>query len=173
MPDPLPDHSDLEDVEIVSAENQDHAAILALFRKGLIEGHVRENDTGADVENLRDAYFADDRESGFWVARHQGEVIGMIGVQKTSDNTAEVRRLRVHEQYRRMGVGTRLMERALAFCQEKGYLKVILDVRIERAPAIALFEKFGFSLARTRELDGRKMLDFYVDLYRDPNSNAS
>jgi ribosomal protein S18 acetylase RimI-like enzyme len=47
---------------------------------------------------------------------------------------------------------------------------VILDVRIERGPAIALFQKFGFQLARSREIAGRKMLDFYLDLYRDPGS---
>jgi len=45
---------------------------------------------------------------------------------------------------------------------------VMLDVRIERGPAIKLFEKFGFKLARQRELDGRKILDFYLDIYSEP-----
>ncbi len=72
----------------------------------------------------------------------------------------------MREAYRRHGVGTRLMEHALTFCRRNGYLKVILDVRIERGPAISLFEKFGFQLARAREIDGRRMLDFYFDLYR-------
>ena len=45
-----------------------------------------------------------------------------------------------------------------------------LDVRIERGPAIALFEKFGFQLTRTREHNGRRMLDFYLDLYREPSA---
>ncbi len=94
----------------------------------------------------------------------------MVGVQKTSEHEAEIRRLRVRADYRRKGLGTRLMEQALSFCRHHGYLKVTLDVRIERGPAIALFEKFGFSLNRTREVDGRKMLDFYLDLYREPSS---
>jgi ribosomal protein S18 acetylase RimI-like enzyme len=172
MTDETAQQFEIEQVEIVTAADEDHPAILELFREGLDEGHIRANDTGADVENLREAYFSDDGESGFWVARFHGEVIGMIGVQKTSENTAEVRRLRVRDNYRRRGVGTRLMETALTFCQEHSYLKVVLDVRIERGPAIALFEKFGFVLARTREIDGRKMLDFYVDLYREQNHNS-
>jgi hypothetical protein len=45
-------------------------------------------------------------------------------------------------------------------------------VRIERGPAIALFTKFGFSLARSRDIDGRKLLDFYLDLYRDPKTST-
>ena len=44
--------------------------------------------------------------------------------------------------------------------------KTGFDVRIERGPAIALFEKFGFTLTRTREHSGRQMLDFYLDLYQ-------
>ena len=39
---------------------------------------------------------------------------------------------------------------------------------IERGPAIALFQKFGFKHGRTREIGGRKLLDFYIDLYSDP-----
>ena len=65
-------------------------------------------------------------------------------------------------------VGAVLMEQALKFCQHHGYLKVVLDVRIERGPAIALFQKFGFKHGRTREIGGRKLLDFYIDLYSDP-----
>ncbi len=151
-----------------SAEPGDFDEIRALFHAGVGEGHVRENDTGADIEDLEAGYFSDEGDSCFWVATHGDEIIGMIGVQKTSDNVAEVRRLRVRHDFRRRGVGTKLMEQALVFCQRKGYLKVMLDVRIELEPARALFEKSGFTLARTREISGRKTLDFYLDLYRDP-----
>ena len=148
--------------------DDDHAAVRDLFENGLIEGFVAENDTGADMENIAEAYFSDEGQSALWVADYDESVIGMIGVQKTSDHGAEIRRLRVRSDYRRKGVGAKLMEQALTFCRHHGYLKVTLDVRIERGPAIALFEKFGFQLNRTREINGRRMLDFYVDLYREP-----
>ena len=150
------------------AAEDDHAAVRDLFRAGLIEGLVPENDTGADMENINEAYFSDEGQSALWVADYDSAIVGMVGVQKTSDHGAEVRRLRVHADFRRKGVGAKLMEQALSFCRHHGYLKVTLDVRIERGPAIALFEKFGFQLNRTREINGRRMLDFYVDLYSDP-----
>ena len=156
-------------VAVRPAAQRDHPAVRQLFRAGLREGHVPDNDTGADIENIAEAYFSDSGQSGLWVADYQRDVIGMVGVQKTSDHEAEVRRLRVRQDYRRQGVGTMLMEHALAFCRHHGYLKVILDVRIERGPAIALFGKFGFQLNRMREVNGRKMLDFYLDLYREPS----
>ncbi len=159
----------LDDILVRPAQEEDYSAVRELCRAGLHEGLVPDNDTGADLETLHDAYFSDDGQSNFWVARYDDNVVGMIGVQKTSQDTAEIRRLRVREGHRRHGVGTKLVEQALTFCRHHGYLKIILDVRIERGPAIALFEKFGFQLARSREVGGRKMLDFYFDLYRDPS----
>ena len=159
----------LDDIVVRPAQEEDYSAVRELFRAGLHEGLVPDNDTGADIETLHGAYFSDDGQSNFWVARYGDKVVGMIGVQKTSQDTAEIRRLRVREGHRRHGVGTKLVEQALTFCRHHAYLKIILDVRIERGPAIALFEKFGFQLARSREVGGRKMLDFYFDLYRDPS----
>jgi len=167
MPDP-PAEFDINDLTIRLAEPRDHGAIRELFLQGLLEGQLRENDTGADIDNLDAGYFSDEGASGFWVASLSEFVIGMIGVQKLRENSAEIRRLRVREAFRRRGVGTRLMQHAIEMCREKGYLKVTLDVRIERGPAIAMFEKCGFTLARTRDHDGRKTLDFYLDLYREP-----
>ena len=148
--------------------DDDHGAVRDLFENGLIEGFVADNDTGADMENIAEAYFSDEGQSALWVADYDQTVIGMIGGQKPSDHGAGIRRLRVRSDYRRQGVGVRLMEQALAFCLHHSYLKVSLDVRIERGPAIALFEQFGFQLNRTREVDGRRLLDFYLDLYREP-----
>jgi ribosomal protein S18 acetylase RimI-like enzyme len=168
MPEPRIDMLKPKDVDIRLAEDADHAAIRRLFNEGLLEGQLRDNDTGADIENLREGYFSDDGASAFWVARRRRKLIGMIGVQKTADNTAELRRLRVHPDYRRRGVGSLLMARALDFCRRHGYLKVILDVRIDRPPAIAMLKKFGFAHTRTREIGSRKTLDFYLDIYSEP-----
>lgn len=162
------DEFDPKEIEIRLATEEDFRVVRQLYSAGLLEGQVPENDTGADMENLEAAYLADDGQSGFWVAAHRGQIVGMVGVQHTADESVEVRRLRVREGYRRKGLGTRLMEKALTFCQHHGYLKIVLDVRIERAPAISMFENFGFKLTRTREVAGRKLLDFYLDLYRDP-----
>jgi GNAT superfamily N-acetyltransferase len=159
---------DSTEMTIRLATKAEHAAVRELFAAGMIEGQVPGNDTGADIENLDEGYFSDEGASGFWVATADDAVIGMIGVQRTRANTAEIRRLRVRDGYRRKGVGTALLRHAIDFCHRHGYLKVVLDVRIERGPAISMFEKFGFSLARTREIENRRTLDFFLDLYREP-----
>ena len=167
MGDPIRERVPL-DLEIRLATAHDHRVIRELYYEGVLAGRVHLNDTGADIENIQEGYFADEGESGFWVATLVGEVVGMVGVQKISEHTAEIRRLRVSEVHRRKGIGTRLMEHATAFCRQRGYLKVALDVQMDRGPAIALFEKSGFKLSRTREINGRKLLDFFLDLYSEP-----
>ena len=142
------------------------AVLRELFEKSRVEGQTRENDTGADLDYLVAGYF-ECKDSGFWVAQYEEWIVGMIGVQRVSDNSAEIRRLRVRDAYRRNGIGTKLMLYAIEFCKEKQFLKVVLDVRIERSPAIQLFDTFGFLHGRERETEGRTTIDFYLDLYSD------
>ncbi len=150
------------------ATSEDIPVLRELFEAGVYEGQVHINDTGADIEQLDEAYFSRDAEGCFWVAVRRDEIAGMIGVQRLDDSVAEMRRLRVRPQFRRQGIASALMEHAIRFCRDHDYLKVVLDVRVERQPAIQLFEKFGFYLSRIREQDGRRTLDFFVDLYSDP-----
>jgi ribosomal protein S18 acetylase RimI-like enzyme len=94
------------------------------------------------------------------------EIVGMVGVQQHEDNVGEIRRLRVRHDYRRRGIGSALVERALKFCRDRGYLKIALDTFMEREPAIRLFEKFHFRHSRTRSVMGKEVMHFYLDLYQ-------
>ncbi len=157
-------HTDL--MNIRSATSDDVSVLRDLFERSRLEGQTRENDTGADLDYLTEGYF-ECKDSCFWVAEYEEWIVGMIGVQRLSDDSAEIRRLRVRDIFRRKGVGTILMQHAILFCKEKQYLKVVLDVRIERGPAISMFNTFGFLQGRERDLKGRQLRDFYLDLYSD------
>ncbi|MBT4529933.1 MAG: GNAT family N-acetyltransferase [Phycisphaerae bacterium] len=148
------------------ATHDDISILQELFERSRLEGQIRENDTGADLNHLDDGYF-ECKDSCFWVAEFANCIVGMIGVQRINDSSAEVRRLRVRDSFRRKGIGSRLMHHAISFCREKQFLKVVLDVRIEREPAIKMFDSFGFLQGRERDLKGRQLRDFYLDLYSD------
>jgi ribosomal protein S18 acetylase RimI-like enzyme len=151
----------------------DLASCTALYREGLLGGKIAENDTGLDIDDIERAYMSSPG-SHFWVAEAQNEVVGMIGVQHHDDDVGEIRRLRVRHDWRRRGIGSALIETALKFCQEKGYLKIALDTFVEREPAIKLFEKFHFRHHRTRTIGDKQILHFYLDLYqRDDRSRSS
>jgi ribosomal protein S18 acetylase RimI-like enzyme len=144
---------------------KDLPACRELYVGGLVGGAIAENDSGLDIDDIESAYMKTPGNH-FWVAQVQdGPVVGMIGVQHHEEGVGEIRRLRVHEQYRRRGIGSKLMETALRFCQDQQYLKITLDTFMEREPAIRLFEKFRFRHSRTRESHGKEMMYFYLDIY--------
>ena len=161
QPEPVP-------FSIRSFRAKDLGSCAQLYREGLLGGKIAENDTGLDMDDVQSAYLANPG-SHFWVAETTDEpkqVVGMIGVQQHEDNVGEIRRLRVSKDFRRKGIGSALVEKALEFCQKKGYLKITLDTFMEREPAIKLFEKFHFRHSRTRTVSGKEIMHFYLDLYQ-------
>jgi ribosomal protein S18 acetylase RimI-like enzyme len=73
--------------------------------------------------------------------------------------------LRVRPDNQRRGIGAKLMETALKFCQDHQYLKVTLDTYMDHEPAVRLFEKFRFRHSRSRVVGGKELRYFYLDLY--------
>src|SRR4051812_10366686 len=119
---------------IRSYRDGDADACAQLYREGLLGGKIAENDTGLDMDDIPAAYLASSG-SHFWVAEMlTKEIVGMIGVQQHEDSVGEIRRLRVRHDLRRRGIGSALVETALKFCQQHGYLKITLDTFMEREP---------------------------------------
>ena len=159
------DGSDDAHAEIRTFRASDLPACRTLYVEGMIGGKIAENDTGLDIDDIESAYMKTPGNS-FWVAEvPQDGVVGMIGVQHHEEGVGEIRRLRVSEHHRRRGIGSKLVETALKFCADQHYLKITLDTFMEREPAIKLFEKFRFRHNRTRNVGGKDLMYFYLDLY--------
>jgi GNAT superfamily N-acetyltransferase len=172
-------HAPHEPYVIRSFRREDIAACTQLYVEGLLGGRIAENDTGLDIDDIDRAYM-NKPGSHFWIAETVApladsggaaaagtkQVIGMIGVQQHEDNVGEIRRLRVRQDFRRRGIGSALVETALKFCRDRGYLKIALDTFMEREPAVRLFEKFHFRHSRTRNVMGKEVMHFYLDLYQ-------
>jgi ribosomal protein S18 acetylase RimI-like enzyme len=158
-------------IRVRSFRAEDLPACRKLYVQGLLGGRLAENDSGLDIDDIEHAYM---RTPGnhFWIAETIGnsdgqppQIVGMVGVQHHEQGVGEIRRLRVREDLRRRGIGSRLIETALNFCQEHNYLKIALDTFMEREPAIKLFEKFRFRHSRSRNVAGKELMYFYLDLY--------
>jgi ribosomal protein S18 acetylase RimI-like enzyme len=144
----------------------DAAACKALYVEGLIAPKLADNDTGLDIEDIRAAYVPDDGGQFFVAVNAAGEVVGMIGVQPAEPGVGEIRRLRVRPDHRRRGIGHKLVETAVGYCRDRGYVKVMFDTYLDREPALNLFNKFHFHHTRTRKVGEKELLIFYLDLYQ-------
>jgi ribosomal protein S18 acetylase RimI-like enzyme len=168
--------------DIRTYRHEDASACQRLYRDGLLGGQIADNDTGLDIDDISTAYLAA-AASHFWVATVTragsertgldcGTVVGMIGVQHHDEHVGEIRRLRVDSDHRRRRIGSRLLETAIRFCRDTGCLKVTLDTYIERDAAVGLFERHQFRHGRTRSIQGKDMLYFYLDLYTQDAKRA-
>ena len=157
----------LASLTVRSFDSGDQQAVSRLYDEGLLTGQIAPNDTGADIDNLAEAYFTHEHDH-FWVAEHNGQVVGMIGGAGEGQNTAEVRRRRVEKDYKDTQIAEKLLETALAHCKHHGYLKIRLDTRFDPDAVVDLFDRFGFQHTRTKSIQVKDLLEFYLDLYLQP-----
>ena len=94
------------------------------------------------------------------VAELDGSVAGIL-VGRAAADEFEILNLAVGKEWRRRGMGARLVEAALDRARSTGTKQVYLEVRASNRPAIALYEGIGF-----RECGRRP------NYYRDPDEDA-
>lgn len=135
----------------------------------IYEGYMEQR-LGADLTDIQGNYL-DSPDNEFWVAetevKGQPKVVGMVGVTgkraeegerfddwnggvigeefgQDAGSYGELMHLVVAFPWRRRCLGSDLMQRCLEFCKERGFNRVVLDVSSSQAPAIALYQKYGF-----------------------------
>ena len=97
----------------------------------------------------------------FWlVAVDGGRVAGYVGSQTVCDET-DMMNVAVHPDFRRQGIGEKLVEQLVTELKSIGSHALMLEVRVSNAPAIGLYEKMGFLQVGLRK-----------NYYRNPKEDA-
>ena len=86
----------------------------------------------------------------FKVAVQNGEVLGFC-ILRLISGEAELFQIAVADKHRRSGIGSRLLDSALAVCAQNETYAVYLEVRQGNEGAIKLYEKHGFSCSGHRK----------------------
>ena len=84
------------------------------------------------------------------VAKREGEIIGFAGLMVTPD-TADITTVGVAPNWRRQGLGRKLLDALFAIASGEGCEKVFLEVRAGNAGALALYEGYGFEVISRRK----------------------
>jgi len=82
--------------------------------------------------------------SSFLVARRRGKAIGCGGLRPLTTGTAEVKRMYVSREARRLGVAARLLRELEVVAEKFGYERVRLETGLKQPEAIALYESAGY-----------------------------
>ena len=137
-------------IEIVTM-TEAHVAQIAQIEKLCFSDPWSENSISSELNS---------RISLWFVALDGDSVAGYIGSQSVLDE-ADMMNVAVHPDYRRQGIGEKLVLALAQVLTEKGIRGLMLEVRESNVPAIALYEKLGF-----RQVGLRK------NYYRAPKENA-
>lgn len=73
-----------------------------------------------------------------------GEQVMGYCIYQVVFETAEILRIATSEHYQRQGVGDKLMLAVIDRCRTEQAQQILLEVRADNAPAIALYHKHGF-----------------------------
>lgn len=85
----------------------------------------------------------ENRRACYLVARRNGRVAGYVGIWIILDE-GHVTNLAVHPDFRRRGIGERLMEAIMSCAKSRGAKRITLEVRVSNLGAQELYEKLGF-----------------------------
>ncbi|GEM_PF-1388605 len=92
------------------------------------------------VDELRKAAI---NRSRIWIIKSHERPVGYIAFRLLPDELY-VLKLSIHPEFRRKGLGKRLIDEAAAFARRRRLTRIILDVWIENAGAIAFYITLGF-----------------------------
>ncbi len=84
-----------------------------------------------------------------WVAESDGRIAAMLVLWLIVDE-AHIATLATALDFRRQGIGERLMIAALLSARSEGAARAFLEVRAGNAAALALYKKYGFVVAGVR-----------------------
>jgi GNAT superfamily N-acetyltransferase len=112
----------------------------------------------------------DPRKDLFAVAELESRIVGSIVIHGLADNIAMLRYFLVHPDARGRGVGRELMNRAIAFCRDRGFRTVKLWTITELKAAAHLYQDFGFvcTFEKTHEIWGATRTEREYELVLQP-----
>lgn len=96
----------------------------------------------------------------FSVAEHEGKVIGYCGMYTAADE-GEITNVAVAEQFRKNGVGSRIIDYMIKQAVDMGIERIYLEVRLSNEAAQGLYRKYGFCSQGIRK-----------NFYRKPDEDA-
>jgi GNAT superfamily N-acetyltransferase len=142
----------------------DHDAVLRLNAAAWADVEAPEARGGIDAADLHAIESVYLNGGAFILAVDEKALVGMAGLQRLTEGTYELRRMRVALSQQRRGIGRLLTEASEERARSLGARRIVLSTSVQQAPARALYEAMGYKQTRTSVLEDRHGR-FYVVHY--------
>lgn len=133
-----------------------------------LHGHLYKNEFGFGIDfetyvagPLTELVQRKSENERVWVVENEGGIVGSVAISRNSAEQAQLRWLLLHPKVRGMGLGKKLIEKALDFCRDRGYKKLILWTVDACRVAGELYLKLGFKITeeKTNEIWDERLKD--------------
>jgi GNAT superfamily N-acetyltransferase len=101
----------------------------------------------------RIADYYGERHGGFWVALEGNRIVGTFGLERTTGDAMELRRMYVDPSLRREGVGRQMLQYAEDECRRRNIARLELSTSELQSEALALYRDAGYKLLREEIAD--------------------
>lgn len=152
-------------MEIRQYQTADHAAVWELHQVVLqrVGADLGDGSWADDLHQVEQVYLSNRGE--FLVGFHDTRLMAMGGLRHTTDERAEITRMRVHPDVQGRGFGQLILTALQARAVELGYTTLHLDTSPAAMAAQRLYRKNGFrQLSETREVRGLTQIFFEKSL---------
>jgi putative acetyltransferase len=142
-------------VKIRPADNRDADRIRELVFSILAEYKLSGDPLGTDAD-LADIEASYRGCGGFFdVVEMDGVIVGTVGLHPCDFRECELRKMYVHRDHRRSGMGGMLARRAVGEARRLGFRRVRLETAAVLKDAIRLYEAMGFILSEEKPRSAR------------------
>lgn len=133
-----------EVVSIRRYEVADQQAVWDLHHTALRQAgaHLGSGPWDDDLRDIERLYL--DGSGEFLVGELNGDIVAMGALRCRCLGVAAVRRMRVHPDHQRRGIGRRILGALEARAQELGYRRLVLDTTTVQHAAIAFYSAHGY-----------------------------
>ncbi|GAA0733053.1 GNAT family N-acetyltransferase [Clostridium oceanicum] len=139
---------------------------IKLNLKWLKEHNLLEEKDEIIIENVEDEVIS--KGGKVYILKKEEEVVGTIGLIPNSFGSIEIIKLAVDKNHTGLGLGKKLMKKAISESYKMGFNKIILYTNSILKPAIGLYEKLGFKRVKLddnsdyEKVDVKMVYDFNV-----------
>lgn len=96
----------------------------------------------ADVDDAGDHYFGN---RGLFLVAMDGErIVGTGAVRRLDEESCELKRMWLFEEYHGQGIGYRMIQELFAFARWAGYTRIELNTSVYQERAIQFYQRVGF-----------------------------
>jgi GNAT superfamily N-acetyltransferase len=144
------------EMKIRDFSDDDAAAVRELFirvnrllapaeMKEAFESYIARS-LAEEIDRIPDYY--SQRKGGFWVAADGERLVGMFGLEPSSDGAMELRRMYVDPDSRRRGIARAMLDFAEEECRRRNRRRMNLSTSELQTEALALYQNAGYERVR-------------------------